>query len=268
MRNALAAVFFFGCTFLIASAQTKQPAFEVASIKQTPQELPSTGRLTARPIGLVREDPSFVSYRNITMKALLMHAYGLKEFQISGPGWFDTEHYDINAKLPVGATEEQIPTMLQQLLTERFRMTVNWTTSQQTAYMLVIDGGGPKLTPSADQDLLDDQPDKARSVSMSSTVKLQGAPIAALVSLLSNTLHEPVADSTALKGRFDFTLNLSFQQLVAARQGPSTSASDDADYSPTLIFDAVRDLGLRLQPQKMDVKHLTVVKADRVPTEN
>jgi len=42
------------------------------------------------------------------MKALLMRAYGVKSHQISGPAWMETELYEIAAKVPPGATKEQV----------------------------------------------------------------------------------------------------------------------------------------------------------------
>jgi uncharacterized protein (TIGR03435 family) len=48
-----------------------------------------------------------------------MAAYDVKDEQISGPAWLDTERYDIAAIRP-GATKEQAKRMLQNLLTDRF----------------------------------------------------------------------------------------------------------------------------------------------------
>jgi len=128
-------------------------------------------------------------------------------------------------------------------------------------------GGGACVT--ADQTPHDgDLPDKARSVELPTggPIKMNGAPITALTSVLSTALAEPVNDSTGLQGRYDITLNLAIGDLMAVHQAPS--ASDGGGYTPNSIFDAVRDLGLRLVPQKAEVKHLTVVKADRIPSEN
>jgi uncharacterized protein (TIGR03435 family) len=239
----------------------QQIVFEVASVKPSAQDSPVAGSST--------QDPGFISYRHVPLKLLLMRAYGVKYLQISGPDWLDTQFYDLNAKLPAGATAGQVPAMLQQLLTDRFQMTLRWDTRQTPGYALIVDKGGPKLKLSADQTAHDgDRPDTARSNEISNVVELQGAPMVALTNVLSGILGEPVADSTGLQGRYDVVLKVSFADFKAARQGPSPSASDDGGYTPATVFDAVRDLGLRLQPQKTEVKYLTVVKANRVPTEN
>ena len=267
MRTVGAALLFFIAALLApaSGAQTEQQlSFEVASIK--PIELLPAGQTG---FGTVTQDPSMISIKSVNLRSLLRRAYGLAEFQIGGPDWLGTQFYDLTAKLPPDVASDQIPAMLQKLLTERFRMTLRWDAKQETSYALVVDRGGPKLTPSADQDSRDgDQPDKPRSLSMSNTTRMGGATVAALASFLSNALSRPVVDSTGLGGRYDITLNISFRDLVAARQGPSPSATNDGDYTPNTVFDAVRDLGLRLVPQKVEVKHLTVVKADRIPTPN
>jgi uncharacterized protein (TIGR03435 family) len=267
MKIALATFLLAGCAVLVANAQPQQSAFEVASIKLlTPEQLDQA--VVSGGGRIVTQDPSLLSYPFITLKILLMRAYDLKPFQISGPDWLNDANYQLSAKLPAGATEDQIPLMLQQLLTERFQMTVRWDTRQETGYALVVDKGGPKLTLSADQSIHEnDRPDTPRSLKMCNPLKMGGGTMAALAAELSNLLAEPVTDSTGLNGRFDVTLNLSCQEVTAAGQGPSSSTDNGAD-TKGATFDAVRDLGLRLEPQKVQVKHLIVVQANRIPTEN
>lgn len=266
MRTALATLFFLGCTASAASAQsTEQPAFEVASIKALPPESPG-GRAMSTGAGIIKQDPSIFSIQSVSLSSLLMRAYGLKPIQLTGPDWMDQQFYDLNAKPPSGATPDQIPGMLQRLITERFRPTLRWDTKQETGYALVVDRGGPKFALSADQSTHDgEQPDVASSISVSDKTVMKRAPMGALASSLSGMLREPVVDSTGLQGRYDITLNLSFKDMSAALRGPSPS---DDGYTPTSIFDAVREIGLRLEPQKVEVKHLTVIKADRIPTGN
>ena len=56
----------------------------------------------------------------ILLQNLLAQAFRIKNFKISGPDWLDTDRFDIVAKLPDGATQDQRPAMLQTLLRERF----------------------------------------------------------------------------------------------------------------------------------------------------
>src|SRR5215831_18028755 len=103
-----------GC---LSFAQSNPPAFEVASIKPAaPQQM---GRMMVRMGG----DAGRVDYANVSLKDVLARAYNLKRYQVSGPSWLDSERYDITAKVPDGVPKEQIPLMLQALLTDRFKMT-------------------------------------------------------------------------------------------------------------------------------------------------
>ncbi len=42
--------------------------------------------------------------------------------QIQGPGWIGEEKYDIAAKVPPGATKDDLKVMLQNLLADRFKL--------------------------------------------------------------------------------------------------------------------------------------------------
>ena len=67
-----------------------QPAFEVASIK------PNTSGALNR---TVHPASGRLNISNMTLKDLLMFAYQVRDFQISGgPGWIDSDHYDIETK--------------------------------------------------------------------------------------------------------------------------------------------------------------------------
>ena len=84
------------------------------------------------------------------LRALLVRAYGVKNYQVSEPGWMDSERFDVVAKVPDGATPEQFDLMLQKLLADRFRMTVHRETKELPIYALVVGKGGHKLKQSAE----------------------------------------------------------------------------------------------------------------------
>ena len=98
---------------LVASAEQKR-TFEVASIKKNDSGnpnnlfLPTAGRFNAQ---------------NVTLGILTRRAYNVQDFQIvGGPGWLDSEHYDIEAKADSSATAKEINgPMLQSLLEERLK---------------------------------------------------------------------------------------------------------------------------------------------------
>jgi uncharacterized protein (TIGR03435 family) len=118
------------------------PSFEVASIKPAaPQEMDRISVST-------RRDQGRIIFTNVSLMNVLTRAYSVKNFQINGPSWLDSERFDITAKLPDGASEDQIPFMLQNLLAERFKMAVRRETREQPVYALLVGKDGPKLNKS------------------------------------------------------------------------------------------------------------------------
>src|SRR5580704_13394802 len=113
-------LYLFGCALSIAQS-TSGPTFEVASVKVSPPPSPGTPVFfgPARG-GPGTPDPGQITWTNATLKGVLTIAYDVKDYQISGPGWLDTERYDILVKVPAGATKEQVYVMWQSLLAERF----------------------------------------------------------------------------------------------------------------------------------------------------
>ena len=122
--------------------------FEVASVK--PAAPPTPGRMMMGIRGGPgTSDPGQATFSNVTQRMLLAEAYGVQDYQISGPGWLDTERYEIVAKVPKGATKEQYRVMLQNLLAERFHLTLHHETKELPRYELVVAKGGPKLKEAA-----------------------------------------------------------------------------------------------------------------------
>jgi len=69
--------------------------------------------------------------------------------QVSGPDWINTAAYSIVAKLPPNTTKDQYQLMLQNLLAERFHMTLHHEAKTVTVYILSIAPDGPKLKPAS-----------------------------------------------------------------------------------------------------------------------
>ena len=143
-----------------AFAQTK-PAFEVATIKPSPPldlaKLAATLQAGGKmPIGANVEGYR-AEYRYLDLKSLMSYAYGVKPYQITGPDWMATEHFDIVAKMPEGSKKEDAPKMLQTLLEERFKLTTHRTSAEHPVLALVVGKGGPKLKASAEKPVAIDE---------------------------------------------------------------------------------------------------------------
>jgi uncharacterized protein (TIGR03435 family) len=161
MSRAIAGTVLAAWLCSLAHAQSTvsaQPAetkleFEAASVKPS---APPAGRGAIRPGpqgGPGSGDPGRLTYSFSTISDLIVDAYSVKRSQISGgPNWLDSERFDIVAKVPEGATKEQVKAMLQNLLAERFKLTLHRETKELPMYALVVGSKGPKLKVSAVND--------------------------------------------------------------------------------------------------------------------
>ena len=132
----------------LAQTPTDVPTFEVASVKPAAPQPPGMFRAGTFG-GPGTPDPGQARFENVTQRMLLTQAYDVHEYQISGPAWLDSERYDIVAKVPKGATKEQFRLMLEDLLANRFHLTLHHETKDLPRFELVVAKGGPKMKEAA-----------------------------------------------------------------------------------------------------------------------
>ena len=223
-------------------AAAESPTFEVASVKPAEPQTGGMIRVGMRG-GPGSGDPGQITYTNVSLKNVLMTAYAVKGYQLSGPKWLDSDRFDIVAKIPNGATKEQFQLMLQNLLAERFKLTLHHETKELPMYALVVGKGGPKMKESVEDDPAAPPPppppppppgsDGAGPVRLKmgadGTPQLPAnmgknqmmmmitngrmhlvanhRPVSALAEMLGNQLGRPVVDATELKANYDFNLD-------------------------------------------------------------
>jgi uncharacterized protein (TIGR03435 family) len=214
----------------------------VASIKPNQAGGDSRG-ITTLPGGLFKAT-------NVSLRLLISRAYGVPEAQIEGgPGWMDSETYDINAKAntPFEMSREEARPSLQALLVERFRLSIHHETRQGAVYSLVVTKGGPKFK---------DHTGKGKSGISSSTgpgkaaIEGRQATMARLVEYLSGQAGRLVIDNTGLKGEYDFRVEWATDEARDAL-GPS-------------IFTALQEqLGLKLDATKGPIDFIVVDRAEK-----
>jgi uncharacterized protein (TIGR03435 family) len=169
----------------------------------------------------------------------------------SGPDWIarGDERFDVEAKSenPARTTQQQLLTMLQTLLVERFEMKFHRETVETAVFILTIGKSGPKLPNSESSDTL-----------MSIGKPIPGEPsvlrarrfsMADLVSFLSTDGYGPVVDHTGLSGVYDFIL------------------SWDDDNGPKMETALHEQLGLRMTAAKIPVSYFVIDSAKR-PSQN
>ena len=214
--------------FLVLATPIRSQSFEVASIKP----LAPPDRVVP---GQMLRDPGQVIYRNVRLENFLAQAYRIKNFQMSGPDWLDSDRFDIVAKLPPEAHDDQLPAMLQGLLRERFHLTFHREPKTMSAYVLLTAKAGPKMR----------------------RANRRWCPFAGL---LSNMLDRPVVNMTELKGIYDVDLEWSVDDIPDRTVQPN---------DPPSLFAALQEkLGLRLDTRKAPVDIYVIDHVERVPTEN
>jgi uncharacterized protein (TIGR03435 family) len=143
MPNLRASALFTALTMYAQPAQTQQ-RFEVVSVKLS---VPGADPLEHRQTRNLR--PGRVRYAGVSLKDLMMIAYGLKDYQIIGPDWINRLDLDIEGTMGAGTTEEELRVMFQNLLVDRFKLTFDWGTKELPVYSIVVARSGPKMRESS-----------------------------------------------------------------------------------------------------------------------
>jgi uncharacterized protein (TIGR03435 family) len=251
--SVLLPVFLFVASLAAIGQQSPSAlSFEVASIKLAGPQ----------PMGRIRvgtnADRGMIRYTNVSLLDCIRIAYDVKEFQISGPDWLGSQRFDIQAKYPAGATEEEVPEMLQSLLANRFKLQVHRDTREHAVYALVVGKSGPRLKRAEieirDEPASDAKPNPGENPppntqgrdsekgGMTSGGPGSGGPPrgaimmmvdpagmhlkapAATLGTISDTLSRftdrPVVDQTGIQGRYDFDLVFTPQNMRGLGGGP------------------------------------------------
>src|SRR5580704_361371 len=219
--------------------------FEAASIK--PSAPMGMGMVR---VGMQMLPGGRVSMSGATVRFLIQQAYGVRDFQIAGgPAWLGSDRYDITAKPEGAATPDQVKVMFQALLADRFKLQFHRETKELPTYALVVAKGGPKFSASKQDEGPADESDKPKGPRIMmkgrGNFNLEGAPVTALASQLSQVLGRSVIDKSGLQGNYDFKLEWTPDENLQGFGKPAEaehSAPVDAGIS---IFTALQDqLGL------------------------
>ncbi len=231
---------------LISGAGAATLSFDVASIRTSQ----AAGRRES-----IHTSPDSVMMRNVSLKSCVGWAYHVMEYQVTAPDWLSSERFDIVAKASGSVPEDDLRTMMQALLADRFKVESHRQSKEMSAYALVPAKGGPKVHESTTQGASSIQPDRARL-----TVTVQRGRMPELIDLLERFFHAPVIDETGLKGSYDLTVNIA-RYMPQSGDGPPDPLS--------LIATALQEeLGLKLESRKMVVPMVVVDRAEKTPTEN
>jgi uncharacterized protein (TIGR03435 family) len=242
--------------------------FEVASIHLSKRD-------AAAPA--VHLSPGRLNVENLTLRRLILVAYKVRDFQISGgPAWMGTEQFDIDAKTDGKNGADAMLSMLQALLESRFQLRFHRQSDDGAVYLLTVAKSGTRLhqarcVPFDPNDLrkqgaLSDAERTRQCGGISrSAGKLDsdgmsledgsGPAFQSLAGQLSLVLDRPVVNRTGLAGRFEVHLAWDAEQSTSDGSQPS-------------LFTAVQEqLGLKLEAGRAPVDRFVIDRVEK-PGEN
>jgi uncharacterized protein (TIGR03435 family) len=223
------------------------------------------------------------------VSALVLRAFDLANYQLSGPTWLNTE-LAVEAKVPPGTTVEQARLMMQRLLGDRVKLAFHWTAQPMQGFELTVAKDGAKI-----QESVEGQPPSVADGSQKATlgngvtvrvgarfpttgimsmttpdhltsIRGRQTTMGDLAAYLARVLNGPVADATGLKGKYDFTLSYA---LTLAPPPPEPESEIPVATAPLpTLAGALQKLGLRLEAKKVSVDVLVIDRLEKTPIEN
>jgi uncharacterized protein (TIGR03435 family) len=266
-----------------------RPQFEVASIKQSPAQMPNQAA-----VGL-HIDGAQVRCNYLALREYLVMAYQVKPNQIIGPDWIATERFDIAAKIPQGSNREKIREMIQSLLEDRFQLKTHRDKKEFPVYGLTQAKGGLKIKP------LPPDPEDANRHAFDMTASGSAAGVnidfggGSSLSLtpgkfqvkklsltqfcdaLSRFADRPVVDMTEAPGLYDFSVDLTPEDyralLIRSAINAGVSLPPEAmraleGVSGDSLFLSLQSAGLKMETRKAPLDVLVVDSISKTPTEN
>jgi uncharacterized protein (TIGR03435 family) len=293
---------------LVAARADGQPAgdgaphFEVASIKTTMspgdagRAAPAAGGQLNITILGVEAQPGGRLHATASLHALILRAYGIKEYQVDGgPKWLTTDYFEVNAKAErETASEAEMNEMLKSLLAERFGLRVHVETRQAPVHTLTVArddgrlGPGLKRTSPECEATLEERKRTGAKVAPgrpldrmtpvcglttmgltprtgAATYTMGGQPISSLVGRISSELGAAVVDQTGLTGLFDAAFEYEMMRRPAGMAPPSLDPNSTDPLPVPLPAALQQQLGLRLEKGTGPLP-ITIVDAADPPT--
>ena len=233
------------------------PGVEVGTIKPSRPESQGASML------LGRGGQNLFTTTNSTLADLIVFAYGVHPKQLIGaPAWIESEKYDISVKpdLPGLPSVNQLRTMLQKFLADRFQLAFHRDKKELSAYALTVAKSGVKFSKSEAAGNL-----PGIGGTGPGGIFVRNATMEDFAGFLqSRVLERPVVDQTGLSGRYDFQLKFTPDAAQMLQFGPNAPPPPSGPDAPPDLFAAVQQqLGLKLESTKAQVDVLVIDKAEK-----
>jgi uncharacterized protein (TIGR03435 family) len=212
-----------------------------------------------------------VHLTNAPMRLMIMAAYDVTPDAVTGgPGWIDSERYDVVAKANPDATEKELRAMLKTLLVERFKLAAHVDQKMTAAYAMTVAKGGHKLKeselgkPAEQLCRPTDGPPEQNHILCEHITMAQLAKN--LRNMAPRYIDLPVVDKTELTGAWAFQLDWTPMASPDRQAHPGEAAIETT--GGLTMFDALAKIGLKLEKAKLPVPLVVVDSLERVPVDN
>lgn len=261
-----------GIAATVAPTMTPADSFDVASIKPNRSGAPRL-RMVAEPGG------RFTAV-NVSLLMLVRYAYQRSDFEISGgPGWMDSDRFDVVAKAATDAPQEQIRLMLRSLLADRFGLHTRTETRELPIYALMMARNDGRFGPQFRRTEADCRnappfspgqafPDPPPACGFFGPVRnlgklgFRGLTMASVTGLLKPIVRRVVVDRTGLDGYFDGDFDFT-TELGPPPPPPGLPDRFDRQSFATVFTVLPEQLGLRLDSQRGAVEVLVIEDASQ-----
>ena len=277
------------------SAPAAAPKFEVVSVKPCKDggtggrngggnQSPGTLRVSCQPVkDLIRDAYDLLAGGRLPRGFISRNS---RTVPIEGgPGWINSDRYNIDAKTEGPATDEMMRgPMMRTLLEDRFQLKIHRETRQGPVYELRAAQGGPKLepveygkcTPVEDFDFRKLAPGQKPPLLCNGAMVQSGKLVFFAMSIADfcqnltwNALDRPVIDKTGIAGKFNFRIEFApdeaTPQFLPANGDPAGAASEPA--GPSIFTALQQQLGLKVERATGPVEFLVIDHIER-PAEN
>jgi uncharacterized protein (TIGR03435 family) len=239
------------CCAVVLFGQSTPRAFEVASVRA------HQGPLTR--IADFRASGPRLSLEGYDAYLLISEAYDVRNYQISlaSANLPAYGYYDIVAKTEGDGspTRDEFRGMIKTLLADRFKLKIHREMREMSVYELTVDKNGPRLKPASGDSECASRIGPVQPEDRNYRYRFTNCSLTPLVNTLQ--ADRPILNKTGLTGHYDIT-------MFATPDFKLRNSSEPGDISP---LDAVRNLGLRMEPKKDDIEVIVVDHVEK-PSEN
>lgn len=228
------------------ATMAQRPTFAVATIR------PSAADVKFEHDGATEIHGNTLSMRDVTVDSCIKWAYDVQNSQIAGPGWMDSDRFDVTAKSDGPAREDDMKKMLQALLADRFHLTFHHEQREMKALVLTVASSGSRLKPAAAPDAPPFHQNSANGTIAKSMSIHEWA------NFIAGPLQMPVLDETGLTGKYDFAID--FTPYLESGNNMSANRPDSTALIKIVMHD---QMGLNIDGRRAKVEVMVIDSVEK-----